>query len=90
MPREPFCPDNTVVIANLTAIGTNENEVLLMKKINHLLIMGLGLPGIEPVAVTRKASRGRGPGLVLLELNEWYWGHKPLLKAKTYLKNCPE
>ena len=89
LPREPFCPDNTVVIANLTAVGTNENEVLLMEKINHLLTVGLGLPGIEPVAVTRKASRGRGPGLVQLELND-IEDKKTVLKAKTNLKNCPE
>ena len=88
LPREPFCPDNTVVIANLTAVGTNDNEVLLMEKINHLLTVGLGLPDIEPVAVTRKASRGRGPGLVLLELND-IEDKKTVLKAKTNLKTVP-
>ena len=68
--REPFSPDVTVVIANLALVSASETEAALMDKINHVLAEGLALPGIEPVAVTRRAARGRGPGLVLLELND--------------------
>ena len=87
--REPFSPDVTVVIANLALVSASETEAALMDKINHVLAEGLALPGIEPVAVTRRAARGRGPGLVLLELNDV--GDKiTVLKAKQSLRNKPE
>ena len=53
-----------------------------------MLSVGMGLPGIEPVAVTRRASRGPGPGLVLLELTDLD-SKKEVLRAKLKLRDNP-
>ena len=87
--REPFSPDVTVVIANLALVSAIETKAALMDKINYVLAEGLALPGIKPMVVTRRAASGRGPGLVLLELNDV--GDKiTVLKAKQSLRNKPE
>ena len=66
-PREPFDPDTTVVIANLTALAQRKTDAQLLEKVQHVVSVGLELPGIEVVAVTRRAGRGNTPGLVLAQ-----------------------
>ena len=86
--HDPFDPDVTVVIANLPLTGPDENESHIMNRINDMLSVGMELPGIEPVAVTRRASRGDGVGLVLLELADLD-SKKEVLRAKTKLRGNP-
>ena len=46
-PREPFDPDTTVVIANLPALAQQETDTQLLEKVQHVVSVGLELPGIE-------------------------------------------
>ena len=87
--RESFSPDVSVVIANLALVSASETKAALMGKINYVLAEGLALPGNKPMVVTRRAARGRGPGLVLLELND-VSDKITVLKAKQSLRNKPE
>ena len=75
--HEPFAPDVTVIIANLPMLSQPETEAQLLEKVQDVMTNGLSLPGIEVVAVTRRAARDATPGLVLVEL--------PCLDDK---KNC--
>ena len=85
-PRKPFDPDTTVVIANLTALAQRKTDAQLLEKVQHVVSVGLELPGIEVVAVTRRAGRGNTPGLVLAQfvcLDD----KKTVLGAKQNLRN---
>ena len=98
-PREPFTPDVTIIIVNLAPVSANETEAApvgaketetaLMDKIHHILAEGLALPDIEPMAVTRLAPRGKGPGLVLLELGD-VEDKITVMNAKQSLRNKDE
>ena len=84
-PREPFDPDTTVVIANLPALAQQETDTQLLEKVQHVVSVGLELPGIEVVAVTRRAGRGNTPGLVLAEFVSLD-DKKTVLRAKQNLR----
>lgn len=83
--HEPFAPDLTVILANLPLLANDEINADLMQKVQSIISDGLGLPGIEVVAVTRKAGRGRNPGLVLIELSDLN-DKKEVLRAKMSLR----
>lgn len=87
--REPFAPDQTVVIANLPMLSPNETEAQLLEKVDHIIGTGLELPGIETVAATRRPGRGSTPGLVLVELNSLD-DKKMILRAKMSLREKPQ
>ena len=86
--HEPFEPGVTVVVANLPS-SSQEDPNQLMTGVQGLIHQGMGLPGIEIVAVTRRAARGRGPGLVLVELHDLE-DKKTVLRAKRSLREKPE
>ena len=82
--HEPFEPGVTVVVANLPS-SPQEDPNQLMTGVQGLIHQGMGLPGIEIVAVTRRAARGRGPGLVLVDLHDLE-DKKTVLRAKRSLR----
>ena len=87
LPRqhEPFAPDVSVIIANMPMLAPNETQTQLLQKVNDVVANGLSLPGIEVVAVTRRAGRGRSPGLVIVELASLD-DKKTVLRAKMNLR----
>ena len=65
--QTPFEPDTTVVIAKLPRLASEETEAQLIDKVQCVISEGLSLPGVEVIAVTRRATRENHPGLVLAE-----------------------
>ena len=86
--KPEFDSDCTIIISNLSS-GDAETDDALMKKVDHVIGVGLELPGIEPVAIRRLNGRNNNPGLVKVELADLQT-KKYVLSAKIKLNSRAE